>query len=186
MSAKLAIHSRPGRSAEYTFLRSAPVSRADDQFEDYDDLPPDPRPPRQTRTIAATTVLLIVGGILLALVVLCGGAFALFRFNGQAPPPPVAATAVQTVPPGLPRVYDRAELRGLVLGSDPNALSRTLGRPNWIEQGPPQVWHYGAVARDPATGLIDADVAVVFGVGTDARTVKDVRFTSADVNGKGN
>jgi hypothetical protein len=131
-------------------------------------------------------VVLIVGGLLLALVVLCVGAAALFWFNAQVVPPPVAATAVQSVPRGAPRVYDRAELRRLVLGSDPNAMNRTLGRPTWIELGPPEVWHYGAVTRDPATGQVDADVAFVFGVGTGARSVKDVRFTSADVNGKGN
>lgn len=129
LTARPAIHSRPRRSAGYTFLRSAPESRADDRFDDSDDLPPDPRPPRRTRTSAATTVVFIVGGLLLALVVLCVGAAALFWFNAQVVPPPVAATAVQSVPRGAPRAYDRAELRGLVLGSDPNALNRTLGRP---------------------------------------------------------
>jgi hypothetical protein len=162
------------------------VSRADDQFDDHDDLPPDPRPPRQTQTIAVTTALLIVGGILFGLVVLCGGAFALLQFNAQAPLPPVAATAVQSPPPGGPRVYDRAELRNLVLGSDRNTLFRVLGSPPRIEPGPPEVWHYGAVTRDPGTGLVDLDVAVVFGVGNGAGSVQEVRFVPAGVNDKGN
>jgi hypothetical protein len=107
----------------------------DDVPDDYDGLPPDPRLPRQTRTSAAATVILILGRLVLAMVVLCDWAVAQFWFNAHAVPPPVAATAVQQVPPDGTRVYDRADLRGLVLGSDRNGLIRTPERPTRFEMG---------------------------------------------------
>jgi len=149
-----------------------------DPRDDYDDLPPDTL--SRPRSNPATTIILILGGVVLLLVVACAGVGAVVWLRpGPVVPPPAAATVVVDERPeaaGTRRVYDRADFKALILAADRDAVTRAVGAPSkGVELGPPEVWHYAGVTRDPATGKVDFDAAVVFENGR----VREVRFKSA-------
>jgi len=152
------------------------VSHADER-DDYDDLPPDPRP--RARSGPAVPILLILGGLAVVFLVVCGGAFALFwmRVAPVAPPVPAAGPVANAGPGagGTRRVYDRDEFKRLVLGADPNRVRELVGPPAGVEEHERTVWHVAGRTRDPATGLVDQDAIVVFKDGK----VEEVRFTPA-------
>jgi hypothetical protein len=158
------------------------VTRSDDPRDDYDDLPPDRRP----RSNPAVTIILILAGLVVALVVVCGGAVALFWVRPAAPPAPPAA-AVVAVDEGpnaeaTRRIYGRDDFKAEVLGETRDTVRKRLGAPSkGVEMGPPEVWHYAGVTRDPDTGRIDRDAAVVFENGV----VTEIRFTPAAENPDG-
>jgi hypothetical protein len=153
------------------------VPHPDDPRDDYDDLPPDPRP--RPRSNSAAITVLILGGLILLMVVACGGIMAAFWLRaGPIGPPPAAPVAVVHEGPDVGatrRIFDRADLKAEIVAANGDAVRNRLGAPNRIDIGPPEVWHYAGITRDPATGKIDQDAAVVFKYGR----VAEVRFTPA-------
>jgi hypothetical protein len=154
------------------------VSHPDDPRDDYDDPPPDPRP-HSPRSNSAAIIILIIGGLILLMVVACGGIMAVFwARQGPNGPPPAAPVAVVNEGPDMVatrRIYDRGDLKAEILSANGDAVRNRLGAPNRIDIGPPEVWHYAGITRDPATGKIDRDAAVVFKSGR----VAEVRITPA-------
>ena len=143
-----------------------------DPHDDYDDLPPDPRP--RARSGPGLVIALILTGAGLLVLVVCGGLAALLWARAAPVAPPVAATRA-TDRPARPS-YTRAEFRTLVLGKTPDEVRAAVGEPQGTaEFGIRRVWHCGGVTRDPATGTLDADAAVVFEGGVAA----DVQFSPA-------
>jgi hypothetical protein len=127
----------------------------------------------------------ILVGVVLLLVVACAGAVGLVWFRAAVPAaPPAAAVVAVNEGPGAGatrRIYDRAEFEALVLRANRESVRDKVGAPpKGVERGPPEVWHYAGVTRDPATGTVDLDAAVVFQGGL----VADVRFVAAS-GGKG-
>jgi hypothetical protein len=153
------------------------MSRPDDPRDDYDDLPPDPRP--RSRSNPAAVTILILGGLVLLMIVACGGIMAAFWLrSGPVGPPPAAPVAVVNEGPDVRatrRIFDRGDLKADILTATGDAVRNRLGAPNRIDIGPPEVWHYAGITRDPATGKIDQDAALVFKNGR----VAEVRFTPA-------
>jgi hypothetical protein len=147
-----------------------------DERDDYDDPPTDRRPRRASNPAAAIIVILV--GVALLLVVACAGAVGLFWFRaaGPAAPPAAAVVAVNADAGATRRIYDRAEFMALILQANRESVRDKVGAPSkGVELGPPEVWHYAGVTRDPATGTVDLDAAVVFQGGL----VAEVRFVAA-------
>jgi hypothetical protein len=153
------------------------MSRPDDPRDDYDDFSAEQR--SRSRPVAAVLVLLVAVGILTLAILGAAGALLWAWVAPVGPPAP--ATAPVVVASAGPdagatrRIYERAELKAEILAANGDAVRNRLGAPNRIDIGPPEEWHYAGIARDPATGNIDHDAAVVFINGR----VAEVRFTPA-------
>ena len=161
------------------------MSRSDDPRDDYDDFSLEQR--SRSRPVAAVLVLIVAVGIITLTIIVVAGALVWAWVAPAGPAAPAAApvggvTEVRDTG-ATRRIIDRGEFEPEIQGATRDAVRKKVGPPSSAEGGEPEVWHYAGVTRDPATGKMDADAAVVFENGR----VKEVRFKpAANVNRKGN